>query len=188
MKEQEYKFLVSKGTLDHLIKETAKTYFVLDSHKRIQINYYYDTDDLKLLKQNVTLRARQTEYGLKLEEKSHSGSDLTVSIENEYTMEQLSEKIDHHGCECKLKGVLVTERTEFILDEGLKIDFDKNYYLGICDCEIEIEFSENKKEQAKMLCKDLGLMNANTNSKYSRFFNYKLSQHGPNTYNVSLTL
>lgn len=65
-------------------------------------------------------------------------------------------------------GSLVTERLDYIYDE-MDISLDKNYYLGKCDYEIEIEFKDYKK--AERILELLSIIKTETQQmgKYSRF-------------------
>jgi len=108
--------------------------------KKVQINYYYDTDDYILLSNDETLRVRQIEDKLELQYKYNKKIESGVRISNESCDEinYLPEKIAIDGLIVKRIGFLLTERRSKRFD-GYIIFLDKNYYLGKVDYEIEME-------------------------------------------------
>ena len=175
MREVEYKFLVSKQDFETII-DIAESNFESSSEK-LQINYYYDDKDLSLYKQNVTVRVRQIEDILKLQTKKHfeSNAKYQISEETEKTIEKLPEAILFNDDNCiflSLKGNLITHRKSFKSDDGISLDFDANYYLGVCDFEIEFEFDECNEGKANELMNVLGINRFTlSKGKSTRFFN-----------------
>ncbi|CAM5468412.1 hypothetical protein [Bacillus safensis FO-36b] [Bacillus safensis subsp. safensis] len=81
----------------------------------------------------------------------------------------------------ELLGLLVTERTTFYIEKGIKIDLDQSSYLGITDYELEIEYDSEKAYEADQLfhtlTDDLD-MPANRKGKRSRFITRFQSFYG----------
>lgn len=65
-------------------------------------------------------------------------------------------------------GSLVTERFDYFYDETI-ISLDKNYYLGVFDCEIEIEFHDYSKAEQILKILSIDKTKASEMGKYSRF-------------------
>lgn len=168
MKEREYKFLVDQHRLTEIYHAARK-----QSGQPVvttQINYYFDDAQNSLNRRGITLRIRQKGHRLMLQYKEHDSCEahLTVSQETEKELYQLPPVIDRLYT---LKGLLVTQRQRFMLQPGLSLDLDTNYYLGICDYEIELEFSSGQAHRAKAWMESLGLhLQPISQSKSSRFF------------------
>ena len=144
MKEVEKKELISKeqylACLAYLMKKQI-------GNRKLQVNYYYDTDDFRLYTNNETLRVRQIEDQLKLEYKHNKTIENNVRTCDEYTqaLDSLPSSIDNDALNihnCKYIGSLITERYDFKLNNSI-ISLDKNYYLGTLDYEIEIETEDD---------------------------------------------
>jgi uncharacterized protein YjbK len=173
MLEKEFKFLLDKDTFIEM-KNIAVAIFG-NSSPLLQINYYYDDEHNSLNKQGITLRVRQTDGVLKLQKKSRviKSETFVTSCETEKVIENLPGIIDDKYF---LKGSLVTQRYIITPDKpGITLDFDINYYLGVCDYEVEIEFQNETENQAEDFIVSLGLNSlpsaANTEGKASRFYN-----------------
>jgi len=178
MTEREIKFMLPKNTflqckhkLDALV---APNFF-------LQINYYFDTQDFLNASMGNTLRVRQKENQLKLQykyDKQHVGVER-ICKEFESAIDVLppcirSEELPNSMSETEIifsyVGNLVTMRTDYIYDSTV-ISLDTNYYLGIGDYEIEIEFQDHEKtaDILKLLSLD-GIGTPNI-GKYRRFAN-----------------
>jgi uncharacterized protein YjbK len=184
MIENEYKFLIEKECFYNLLQKAKAYYASIKADERIQINYYYDTDALELHKQNITLRARQTEDSLKLEVKRHLHKQDEFQTSNEIVCDihHISNNLyasSHpalglNPLQCyKLQGTLTTYRTTILQSDKVAIVFDKSFYLGICDYEIEIEFEKEHESSALSLINYLNLTQSNPLGKSTRFFNVK---------------
>lgn len=145
----------------------------------LRINYYYDTPDEALQKDNIILCVRQKEQQLVGEMKWHhvcsdDADGALMRTEYPFFCEQLPQKIiPYEGKGAVLQGTLVTRRSSFLIIPGIKMNFDSNYYLGICDYEIEIEFDRDKDGAAADLAKRFGLTISGRESKSTRFFEAK---------------
>ena len=71
------------------------------------------------------------------------------------------------------QGQLATHRKSYKILNAVKIECDVNMYLGHCDYEIEIEYSEEAYDQAKQIAEKLLLTNINLVNKYERFMKAK---------------
>ena len=60
-------------------------------------------------------------------------------------------------CFFELQGNLTTHRTRFRLPDGLRMDFDVNFYEGRTDYELELEFRPEARERARLLLRELGV-------------------------------
>ena len=172
--EKEFKFLVEKNTFEETKRRIKTNGYKSDN--KIQINYYYDTDDYRLLKSGSTVRVRQNGENLILQVKNHLQCKEEFSISNEY-----EKKIDflHNKVffECFSKyvqflGSLITHRETFYFGTSGQICFDVNEYLGVVDYEIEIEFDEQDLKEAQEISKMIKRY-LKPGNKYSRFVRQK---------------
>ncbi len=183
MQETEYKFLVDREKFNEILNLIRERYTEAEYSEKVQINYYYDTDDNYLLNNHTTLRIRQTENSLKLELKEAqqlTGNDFSTCTETSRDIDTLKSDITLETGKFawipfSLQGDLVTHRTSIRPSDSLSIDFDINFYLGKCDYEIEMEFSGMAEKGTKVLVEKLGLMKYKntTGGKARRFFSYK---------------
>ncbi len=67
MIENEYKYIATKNDIEKMRTVILNNDSILSTERFIQINYYYDTDDLKFQAHGTTIRIRQKESGLKLQ-------------------------------------------------------------------------------------------------------------------------
>lgn len=166
MRENEIKFTLIKEEYEQLKKE------LLDSgaKSRLQINYYYDTEELDLLRNDITVRVRQKEDELRLQIKyplcvenhivSKKEIECTIDkIEKEFVLdktvwEDSDWDIEKHKI-VKYYGELITFRTSLQYNEWLKLELDYNCYLGISDYELEVEIESGKEEEALKLLEGL---------------------------------
>lgn len=186
MEECEYKFLSDKDTISKI--EQILILQKREMNENIQINYYYDTDNGLLFRNGITLRVRQIEGDLFLQYKRRAKSDsrFFVSEEKNITIDNFNSNIilpfelrlkskngfinSRGGC-YKFQGSLITHRRTYNVENGIKVTFDRNYYLGTFDCEIEIEFLKEKNKEAENLISKLNLdIPFSRAGKYERFF------------------
>ena len=171
-KEIEYKFLVSKEDFNRFL-----SYFDTQGNsavRKIQINYYYDTDDNMLNKNDVTVRVRLEQDKLKFQIKKHTNTSMALFFSDEYCgcLERLPKVLRVEGIheELLLKGSLVTERREIKFGICGKLCFDINMYLGVIDYEIEIEHTERDRESGEAIAAFIGLNTKAFETKSHRFF------------------
>ncbi|MGM9968779.1 MAG: CYTH domain-containing protein [Anaeroplasma sp.] len=142
-KEIEFKTFITQKDYEMLITE-----FGLDNNIFKQTNYYFDTDDTKLMNDKTVLRIRQKGNNFKLTKKTRAeiGADEThILISKEKALELLS-----NGFDAKLIGLpyfvhkiaeLTTYRASAPYKDGT-IFFDKSVYYGHIDYEIEYEVDD----------------------------------------------
>lgn len=170
--EIEYKFLVTEKQFRALGERFSETYS--EGPSKIQINYYYDTYDNKLNKENVTVRIRQVYDKLKWQIKRHSGENGAFFVSDEYSgdLSDLPRSVAVNGINemLYLKGNLITERKIFYFSNRSMICFDINVYLGAIDYEIEIEYNTDDKEIAAIIADTIGIKSDLITTKSARFF------------------
>lgn len=177
MIENEFKAMLNREQFDKIMNELMCKYQIEKSI--LQVNYYYDTEDFSLARQNASLRVRQKEKGLVLEYKHKNAivGSVRKSEEKKSEIAILPKKIVlsqyfsaiNNKEENIYVGNLITERINFNID-GAIISLDKNYYLGNCDYELEIE--AHTIEQINNEKNNLQInFTANRVGKYKRFYN-----------------
>ncbi|MEW6977647.1 CYTH domain-containing protein [Bacillus pumilus] len=190
MVEQEYKYLLSRIDFQHIHDMLSR------SHQPTHIlnfNYYYDTPDFLFKRFGYTIRIRQIGDKLTLEIKSPSQTSgyKRIREETSFPVDDLPQKLDLKNLltslpftftqHPELLGLLVTERTTFYIETGVKVDLDQSSYLGITDYELEIEYDSEKAYEADKcfytLTGDLD-MPANRKGKRSRFITRFKSLYG----------
>jgi len=142
-----------------------------EGRQQVQCNYYYDTRERELAAKGVTLRIRQKGDRLQGQIKRHNFGGSAVSREEYFPVDKLPAKLKFEGHTAKLLGSLTTLREKYS-GEGWEADLDLSYYLGQCDRELEIEFSEDAGGAAVQLAETLGLDLVNDRArggKYTRF-------------------
>lgn len=184
MVEYEYKMLLDYCEYMKIIQKINDRKEFIEMKENIQINYYYDFEDNKLLKKGVTCRARQIDNKLKLQLKvvKKRGCDYKVNKEFELPLEKLSKTIDLERIgwdkvvDIKgivlLKGSLITHRKKWCFENNIEVFLDKNYYLGKIDYEIELEFLPGNEDDALKLVRVLTgkEIKKSCNGKKTRFF------------------
>ncbi len=178
MKELEYKYLLEPEVFREKQQQLLDWYPESCKRDVLQINYYYDTADLQLLRDNTTLRVRQIGGQLRMQAKLHTRQvdGCSISEEKESPLETLPSVLScpEKGTLCYLQGSLVTRRVRYVPIPGIKAEFDENFYLGHYDCELELEFLEERREQVAGLIRRLGLCSPDTVlGKASRFYRAK---------------
>ena len=172
MKEYEVKRMLSKEEYIAFVERFSKDNI---ANRYIQINYYYDTDDLRLFNSFETLRIRQIDSKLNIEYKYNRKSEGSTKICDEYSKEVdtlpycLLNPVQDTGYVYYNIGNLITERTDYLID-GYKVSIDKNYYIGTVDYEIEIE-SDSVIDTNEIYDKFGIEFGDKVTGKYARFIN-----------------
>lgn len=170
--EKEYKYLIDEERFMELLEKCNRRYSF--SERKMQANYYYDTDSHTLNKSNTTVRIRQQNNKVKLQVKNHRAVKSSMALSDEHSRSidklPLAMRIPEVKGKISLKGVLVTERTVYPFGETGTVCFDMNMYLGVCDYEIEVEFDENDNKEALSVIAYLGLEHRPILNKSARFF------------------
>ncbi len=171
--ETEQKFLARKEQFYQYFESLVNKYGkAVTNH---QVNYYYDTENNTLNKNNVTVRIRQERDGMKWQVKKHFRESNLLLSSDEYSgsIEELPQflKICDINEKLFLKGSLMTERRIINFGVGSKLCFDINMYLGVIDYEIEVEYLKQDKQCADDIVAIIGsVMEPTTITKSSRFF------------------
>lgn len=146
MLEYEYKYQALKSDFERIRSEMEKNKSTVFISRGVQINFYYDTENLDFQSQGITVRVRQKENGLKLQIKKKNYYGMNKNLETETDIQRIPNTLTVEGREVNLKGQLITDRTRYVLDNGVKIDFDVNFYCGIVDYEVEAELPDGGSE------------------------------------------
>ena len=142
--EYEVKMLLSQKHYEQINQLLDK----IPYRDNLQTNYYYDTNDQMLRKQNTTMRIRRKENRLKGTLKQHLRKD-GCSIESNFQVSAVPETMLYNGDILRMMGKLYTERREFFLSNSVRIFLDKNEYLNCVDYELEIECPKEMLDYAK---------------------------------------
>lgn len=148
MIELEKKLLISKEEYDYLIERFGYDNQNFKKSTIKQINYYFDTDDFSMNRQNITCRIRLKDGKYKGVMKQHS-HDSDHSTETEMAVHDgiISNAFTDMGL--KLQGSLTTERCIILKNFNCEVALDKNMYLGYEDYELEIEYTPNHENDAE---------------------------------------
>lgn len=146
MTELEKKLLLTEDEYDYLMEHFGYENPLIQKPIVTQINYYFDTDDFSMNRQNTTCRIRLKDGKYKATMKKHaSGGDQSTETEMEIYNGLENNAFTEMGL--KLQGELVTLRCVVIKDANCEVVLDKNEYLGHTDYELEIEYlSEYEKD------------------------------------------
>ena len=141
--EIEFKTFITKEIYESLIQE-----FGLDNNVFAQTNHYFDTEDLKLMKEQTVLRIRQKGSNYKITKKTRAevGADEThILISKDKALDLLSNGFDAEiiGLPYYVKKIaeLTTYRVSTPYKDGV-LFFDKSEYYGKVDYELEYEVDE----------------------------------------------
>lgn len=145
-KEIEFKTFISKEDYEKLITE-----FELENNVFSQTNFYFDTEDTKLMEDKTVLRIRQKGSNYKLTKKTRAnvGADEThILISKERAEELLSKGFDASviGLPYYVYNIaqLTTYRASTPYKDGT-LFLDKSIYYGHIDYEIEYEVDDVKQ-------------------------------------------
>ena len=168
MEEHELKYMLDENGYGECL-DALRQICGAEGRERLLINYYFDTPDLALHNDGITLRVRQCGGKLQGQVKRHDKGISANSKESYFDVNELPAAILFEGKTAKLLGSLVTKRTVFEHD-GMEIDIDQVHYLGRSDHELEIEFPAGEEAVAAALATSLGVkFLPRRGGKYSRF-------------------
>lgn len=187
MVELEKKFMLSKEEFDCLISHFGRRMSVAQ-----QINYYFDTDDFSMNRQNITCRIRLKDGKYKGTVKQHiTNTNRSIETDVEETRDVYNNAFIDMGL--KLQGQLITKRHIISKNSVCEIALDKNEYLGFVDYELEIEYDNDHEQEAskalqsiievlmnndpELTLKNIALRSSNLPSKSKRFFWRKLKNN-----------
>ena len=145
MTKYEKKRLLSRDEYDYLMAYVRQSQPIVT-----QVNYYYDTDDLSMYRQNITCRIRLRDRKYRAVMKRHTdGSDRSEEIEMEVYDGIYDNAFTAMGL--KIQGELVTRRCTVYKSPLCEAVLDKNEYLGKTDYELEIEYEPEHEREATSL-------------------------------------
>ena len=150
MTECEKKLLLSEEAYNALMERFSS------AQKQIitQVNYYFDTDDFAMNRQNTTCRIRLRDGQYKATMKRHAaGTDQSTEAEME-----IYAGLDHNAFTdmgLKLWGALTTHRCVLLKNPHLEVVLDRNEYLGYTDYELEIEYLPEYEKEARAVLKEV---------------------------------
>lgn len=173
--ENELKFMLSESEFYCIMNEIKSQYPETICNEKIQINYYFDSVDGYLQKQEITCRVRQVEGTLLGHIKQHRMNKDYESAETKFALETLPQNIYFNGQLLIYQGNLITRRHSFKVASSIKIECDINYYLGRHDFEVEIEYEAGLYDIAWQTARKLGLKYLHSVSKSERFFSTQRS-------------
>lgn len=122
--------------------EFLKTRRYYSGKVSLQTNYYYDTEELELNRQNITCRIREKNGICTATIKDHQSNGC--SIETSRAASGPEDSSFFEGMGICLQGSLVTVRTTCQLCDGVQVMIDENRYLDTVDYEIEFEYDSNR--------------------------------------------
>lgn len=150
MTELEKKLLLTEDEYDYLMEHLGYESPLIQKPITTQINYYFDTDDFSMNRQNTTCRIRMKDGKYKATMKNHSsGGDQSTETEMEIRNGLESNAFTDMGL--KLQGELITKRCIVFHDDNCEVVLDKNEYLGHTDYELEIEYASEHEKDAQAI-------------------------------------
>ncbi len=169
-KEYEQKTMLNESQYCEILEKLITSY---SSKKYIQVNYYYDTQNYDIWRNNKTIRVRFKNDKLEFQIKNHllTHNNTVISDETIIEIDVLPQIIEYEGQIVNKIGELVTERYDFYCNDYV-ISLDKNFYLGSTDYEIEIESISGNPilftQQLQNLFDNIDNLEE-VNGKYTRF-------------------
>ena len=152
MTELEKKLLLTEDEYDYLMEHLSYENPLIQKPITIQINYYFDSDDFSMNRQNTTCRIRLKDGKYKATMKKHaSGGDQSTETEMKIYDGLESNAFTDMGL--KLQGELITKRCVVFKDANCEAVLDKNEYLGHTDYELEIEYTSEHEKDAQVIMK-----------------------------------
>lgn len=152
MTELEKKLLLTEDEYDYLMEHFGYENPLIQKPIITQVNYYFDTDDFSMNRQNTTCRIRLKDGNYKATMKKHtSGGNQSTETEMEIHNGLESNAFTDMGL--KLQGELVTKRCVVLKDTNCEAVLDKNEYLGHTDYELEIEYAPEYGNDAQAILK-----------------------------------
>ena len=150
MIELEKKKLLADEEYDYLMVHLGSADPLFPKPILKQTNYYFDTDDLAMNRQNTTCRIRLKNGKYKATMKIHSeNEDQSLEIKMEVRNGIEDNAFTEMGL--KLQGELTTYRCVILKDEHCEVTLDKNEYLGTVDSELEIEYLPEYEKEAQTI-------------------------------------
>lgn len=156
MLEYEKKVLITENEYDAIVNTWCN-----GIKPKIQINYYFDTDDLYMNKKGITCRIRAKDGKYKTTVKNHNTVRNDGSMEIDLCEQNKLDTKFFDALGLCHQGELVTERIVMYKDSFCEMVIDRNTYLGHTDFEIEVEYSEDCEQVADYLLMTVAKMLVN---------------------------
>ena len=156
MLEYEKKVLITENEYDAIVNTWCN-----GIKPKIQINYYFDTDDLYMNKKGITCRIRAKDGKYKTTVKNHNTVRNDCSMEIDLCEQNKLDTKFFDALGLCHQGELVTERIVMYKDSFCEMVIDRNTYLGHTDFEIEVEYSEDCEQVADYLLMTVAKMLVN---------------------------
>ena len=188
MTELEKKILLTEEEYYYLMEHLGHDRPLFPKPIVKQINYYFDTDDLSMNRQNTTCRIRLKDGKYNATMKTHSKIG-EQSTETEIDVRDGIRDNAFIDMGLKFQGELTTHRCIVFKDKNCEVVLDKNEYLGTFDYELEIEYLPEYENDAQAIYRVILDMltrrkcflaykegyerNSNVPSKSNRFFERK---------------
>jgi len=128
--------------------ECLKAFSHNEKASNYHINYYYDSDKYEMDKLDITCSIRESNGSFTSSLKAHQDKKSECSIYYAVKASRNNDTALFQSIDVKYQGHLITYRTMFLSCNGLKVYFDKNFYLNTIDYELEISYLPECKEQA----------------------------------------
>ncbi len=158
MLEYEKKVLITENEYDAIVNTWCN-----GIKPKIQINYYFDTDDLYMNKKGITCRIRAKDGKYKTTVKNHNTAQKDCSTEIDLCEQNKLDTKFFDALGLCHQGELVTERIVMYKDSFCEMVIDRNTYLGFTDFEIEVEYREDSEQVADYLLMTVAKMLVNYN-------------------------
>lgn len=144
MIENEFKIMLTK-------EQYEKLFEIYDLKTIVQVNHYYDTNDLQMSARHITVRVRELDGKFFLQMKlptgvEHSRVELSrelLSLPETLSAEELTALSEVECPSVKHIGTLKTTRSICKFDGG-ELDLDRSEYFNKIDYELEIEFTDEQ--------------------------------------------
>ena len=150
MREYEKKRLLSEEQY-----RCVCAFFAKNDMGSLQINYYFDTDDLAMNQKGITCRVRYKDGVYQATMKQHMVEHTDLSVEIDRSKKKHFDPLVFSPLGLRLHGVLVTERSILYQDQFCEMVLDRNMYLGTVDYELEIEYKEGYGVRADILLENV---------------------------------
>lgn len=150
MLEYEKKIILTADEYNTIVTMMCK-----DILSEIQINYYFDTDDLSMNQKGITYRIRLKNGVYTTVVKNHNTKPQDCSFEDKISVKTEFDTKYFEKLNLKLQGELITERTVLYKDSFCEMVIDRNIYLGYTDFELEIEYTKGFEQKARAFLSDI---------------------------------
>ena len=150
MVEYEKKIMLTADEYNAIVMHAQKT-----NPAKKQVNYYFDTNDLAMLKKGITCRIREKDGKYKATIKYHDTEHPDFSTEEDLVEKSEFDPQIFNAIGLRYQGMLVTERTIIHKDTFCEMVLDRNVYLEHTDFELEVEYYKDSEHRAQTLIENI---------------------------------